>query len=163
MASGDLQRKYVADRIDTFLPGSGEATEDLLYKRVCASLRGQAGWDFYDFRKMYKRIVVRFLENLSYGESSLCDALSRQKMTVMEALELDHRLWEAGLWKDLQLSDDDDQEIVHEGMYPCGYCKRKKLYALNTTDYAKQIRSADEPMTVFLHCHTCGKDYKFSS
>ncbi len=157
-------RSYVTTTLNRIVPDKGGNLESLIYERACSALSGQAGWDFYEFRKLYKRLAVRLLENLSFEKSTLRDSLERGLLSEEEALELDHRLWEANIWKEIQTSVEvDDREIVHEGLYPCGYCRSKKMYALNTTDFAKQTRSADEPMTVFLHCHTCGKNYKFSS
>ncbi|CAM9988249.1 unnamed protein product [Phaeothamnion confervicola] len=43
-----------------------------------------------------------------------------------------------------------------EGMFECGRCKSKK-----TTYFQKQTRSADEPMTTFVTCKNCGKNWKF--
>lgn len=164
MINANACRTHVATEVDRFLPNKGTQLERLLYERACSALPGQGGWDFYELRKLYKRLSVRLLENLSFPKSSLRDSLLRGSLTEEDALDLDHRLWESNMWKDVQNNVTvDDQEVVHEGLYPCGYCRSKKMYALNTTDYAKQTRSADEPMTVFLHCHTCGKNYKFSS
>lgn len=43
------------------------------------------------------------------------------------------------------------------GEFRCGKCKQNK-----TTHYAQQTRSADEPMTVFVTCLTCGNRWKTS-
>ena len=41
------------------------------------------------------------------------------------------------------------------GLFTCGRCKSSK-----TSNTQKQTRSADEPMTVFVVCHNCGKRWK---
>ncbi|OQR94611.1 transcription elongation factor [Achlya hypogyna] len=41
------------------------------------------------------------------------------------------------------------------GLFTCGRCK-----STNTSNTQKQTRSADEPMTVFVLCHDCGKRWK---
>lgn len=41
----------------------------------------------------------------------------------------------------------------------CGYCL-KKGWKSKITYYEKQIRSADEPITTFYKCHTCGHKWK---
>ncbi|KDO19853.1 hypothetical protein SPRG_14883 [Saprolegnia parasitica CBS 223.65] len=41
------------------------------------------------------------------------------------------------------------------GLFTCGKCK-----STNTSNTQKQTRSADEPMTVFVLCHDCGKRWK---
>ena len=142
-----------------YLPGRGNVLESRVYDRTRTMMPGSAGWDFYEFRKQYKRLAVQLLENLNYEDSSLRKALLLDDISIDDALKADHRSWEAGLWKDYQTSThEDDSEVVEENlMHPCEYCRSKKVYEFNTTDYAQQIRSADEPMTVFVKCHTCGR------
>ena len=41
----------------------------------------------------------------------------------------------------------------------CGHCL-KKGWKSKITYYEKQIRSADEPITTFYKCHTCGHNWK---
>ncbi|KAH9137304.1 hypothetical protein LEN26_005824 [Aphanomyces euteiches] len=41
------------------------------------------------------------------------------------------------------------------GLFTCGRCK-----STNTSNTQQQTRSADEPMTVFVICHDCGKRWK---
>ena len=41
------------------------------------------------------------------------------------------------------------------GMYKCARCKSTR-----TTNFQKQTRSADEPMTVFVKCKDCGKRWR---
>lgn len=41
----------------------------------------------------------------------------------------------------------------------CGHCV-KKGWKSKITYYEKQIRSADEPITTFYKCHTCGHKWK---
>jgi len=42
-----------------------------------------------------------------------------------------------------------------DGFFKCGRCKSVK-----TTYYQMQTRSADEPMTVFVSCLNCGRNWK---
>ena len=42
-----------------------------------------------------------------------------------------------------------------EGFFTCNRCKSKK-----TTYYQLQTRSADEPMTTYVTCVNCGKNWK---
>ena len=41
-------------------------------------------------------------------------------------------------------------------MYPCGKCKSTKV-----SNYEKQTRSGDEPMTQFFECADCGHRWRF--
>ena len=43
----------------------------------------------------------------------------------------------------------------YKGLFRCGKCRGYK-----TTFYQMQTRSADEPMTVFITCHTCNIRWK---
>ena len=43
----------------------------------------------------------------------------------------------------------------YKGLFKCGKCRGYK-----TTFYQMQTRSADEPMTVFITCHTCDIRWK---
>lgn len=48
------------------------------------------------------------------------------------------------------------QEIKDtEGFFTCARCKSKK-----TSYYQLQTRSADEPMTTFVSCHNCDRNWK---
>ena len=42
-----------------------------------------------------------------------------------------------------------------DGFFKCGRCKSMK-----TTYFQMQTRSADEPMTVFVSCLSCGRNWK---
>ena len=50
---------------------------------------------------------------------------------------------------------DKNNKPQEEGMFVCGRCKKR-----TTTYYQQQTRSADEPMTVFVNCTTCGNKWK---
>ncbi len=55
------------------------------------------------------------------------------------------------LRKDFLKKEIQDQD----GIFKCDRCKSMK-----TTYYQMQTRSADEPMTVFVSCVSCGKNWK---
>ena len=50
---------------------------------------------------------------------------------------------------------DEKHTKVTEGLYKFFKCGGKK-----TTQHEMQTRSADEPMTIFIHCVTCGNRWK---
>ena len=49
-----------------------------------------------------------------------------------------------------------DKKDIPDGMHRCGVCKTYK-----TTHYQLQTRSADEPLTTFVRCHICDKNWKY--
>ena len=50
---------------------------------------------------------------------------------------------------------DEKHAPVTEGVYKCSKCGGKK-----TRQHEMQTRSADEPMTLFIHCVNCGNSWK---
>ncbi|GMI46828.1 hypothetical protein TrCOL_g8172 [Triparma columacea] len=46
-------------------------------------------------------------------------------------------------------------DLLQASLFTCGRCK-----SIKTTSTQKQTRSADEPMTVFVHCKNCGNRWK---
>jgi len=57
--------------------------------------------------------------------------------------------------KDLAMEASKANDEEYTGMFTCGRCKSKR-----TTFYLLQTRSADEPMTAFITCMSCGHKWK---
>lgn len=70
------------------------------------------------------------------------DGLYSVTMLKMKKLEMDRE-------KSTAMDED------YEGIFKCGKCKSKK-----TTYYQLQTRSADEPMTTYVTCVSCGQRWK---
>lgn len=49
-----------------------------------------------------------------------------------------------------------NKPLLGKGIFKCGKCGSD-----DTEDYEKQTRSADEPMTVFVHCRKCNAYFRF--
>lgn len=56
---------------------------------------------------------------------------------------------------DLETDTSPAQTYLFSDLVVCRSCKTKKV-----TYYQKQVRSSDEPMTVFYECQECGKKWK---
>ncbi len=128
---------------------------------VCGS-GYKANWDYYRFRQAYKRVLQTVLEN----KQRLSLLLKENHVgRIREVIIGDCRLWEPALWASggEDAKETGKEEEKREGTFACAICARKGDYARNTTHYEKQTRSSDEPMTVFMHCHSCGRHFKFSS
>ena len=166
-------RKYAVDQFEVMMPGYGEIAESMLYQTIGDQLAavGKRGMDFYDFRRAYKTKLQSVLENAKAGnlKTTLATIATEhdddaKRERIREIILQPSKNLRPDLWS-LPIDDDHSEgtEELREGTFACGNCARKGLYAKNTSHYEKQTRSADEPSTVFMHCHTCGKDYRFSS
>ena len=141
-----------------------ENMESRLYEHVQHLLadQGYTGMDFYPFRKTYKKVLTGILSNLKRTDSGLNNMLKGSMEEFEDILLKTPKDWEPEMWA-VTVINNDAEETMLEGTFDCGNCARKGMYSKNTTHYEKQTRSADEPMTIFVECKTCGKNYRFSS
>lgn len=163
-------RIYATNVLESEFPGRGSGIENIIFEitKEDLALSGCKGMDFYPFRKKYKNRLQSILENLANDASQLKESL--QKVGDLDhvhvVLSNNPKEWNRKLWaldEDDEEKEQDEPSEMREGTFDCTACARKGLYSKNTSDYQRQTRSADEPMTIFMHCHTCGKNYRFSS
>lgn len=122
-------------------------------------------WDNASFRNAYTQKIL----GVRYVAREKPDVLQKHVDTDPTLRSfVDAKPWE--LWpekwasafeeasrKELRFSDADsgvDPEKLQDGLIQCRCGSRKTSYV------EKQTRSADESMTVFAKCHTCGKRWK---
>lgn len=165
-------RNFVRNELETAFPENGDVLEKLLFQMVCDRHRGEA-WDFYSTRRDYHDTARMLLLTLKVEhEGSLKASIQKALETtdvrvgleeVCRLLQLPLSTWNPQTFKHPDLvSSTDEVEEMRKGRYKCGQCERKGRYKWNTSDFEKQTRSADEPMTVFVTCHTCGAKYRTS-
>jgi DNA-directed RNA polymerase subunit M/transcription elongation factor TFIIS len=125
---------------------------------------GDPAWDNPDFVKMYKMKFLS-LQSTIRRFPHLKDVIVNKKVTTKEIVNMrPDQLWPDGPYDTMmreRLHNEIRKEYLskenknHEGLFTCGRCKSKK-----TTYYEMQTRSADEPMTVFVSCLNCDKNWK---
>jgi transcription elongation factor S-II len=71
---------------------------------------------------------------------------------VSDEVKEKHKKMKEYAYAVLNLTEADDNS---EGIYKCISCKSKK-----TSYKQKQLRSADEPMTIIVTCHGCGRTFR---
>tara|TARA_X000000368_G_scaffold61649_1_gene43507 strand:+ start:994 stop:1512 length:519 start_codon:yes stop_codon:yes gene_type:complete len=114
----------------------------------------------------YKQKFLSMMYNLK-NSSNLKDKILKGQLKTSVAINLSPQ----GLWPDgphAQMTEkiaDIEMKKLHaanymhdkdyKGLFKCGRCRGYK-----TTFYQMQTRSADEPMTVFVTCHTCNRRWK---
>lgn len=114
------------------------------------------------FRKIIRSkhlMVLSSLENNSAGDNLFdmlsCDELNGFDLSFMTRRQLLPKLHEKRYREQLERQGIEDINIIdpdnlEDGFYECEKCNNKK-----TTHESRQIRSADEPATIFITCHIC--------
>lgn len=110
-----------------------------------------------------QRAIGLDLYNLQRNETlraSIKDGtIPLKKFVTMTPYEMNPELWtpvyERVAYKALRRQLTVDAENAPDGAFTCGKCKSKK-----TSYYQLQCRSADEPMTCFIQCISCGSRWK---
>jgi len=122
-----------------------------------------------DNRKHIQRYKQKFLSimyNLKNSPDLKDRILSGEFKTTMVINASPQGLWKDGPYAKMsekiaiqEMKKQHASNYMHDkdykGLFKCGKCRGYK-----TTFYQMQTRSADEPMTVFVTCHTCNRRWK---
>lgn len=108
------------------------------------------------YQSKARNIIASFRRPGCFRDGIIDGTICIKDVCTMSPFEMNPSVWKDALNKHAHkeaLSLKKDGET--EGQYTCHKCKTK-----NTSYYALQTRSADEPMTIFVTCLTCGKRWK---
>jgi transcription elongation factor S-II len=123
-------------------------------------------WSNDVFKKIYINKSISLYTNIdksSYiNNDSLIDKINKKQINIeniafMSFQELFPKHWKEMLdekYKREKLMYEDKQEAMTD-QFKCGRCKQRKC-----TYYELQTRSADEGMTIFITCITCGHRWR---
>ena len=123
-------------------------------------------WDHETFVWIYMMISKRTASNFqptSYvGNSELIARWKEGEFTLDSLGHWTSYELQPSHWKDLKDQQFRREQRILEGnlamatdRFRCSRCKKKQC-----SYYELQTRSADEPMTIFINCHVCGKQWK---
>ena len=125
-------------------------------------------YEKYKGEGAYINRVLEIIHNLKdennneFREKILNGVYDPEYLAIMDENEMVNKSEREKIKKNMEdnfnsvRSDWDDMHIpVTEGVYKCRKCGGKK-----TRQIEKQIRSADEPMTIFVTCVTCGNSWR---
>lgn len=165
-------RKYVIERFSNML----ELVEDdticiNLEKNIlnyasdkCRNLGQEPAWDNHKYSSIYKHKFLQIQYNLRRSPV-LKNWIVSKKVRTKDVVEMrPEDLWPdgpyakeigVGIHKQLRKAYLAQEIKNQEGFFVCGRCKSKK-----TTYFQMQTRSADEPMTVFVSCLNCDRNWK---
>jgi DNA-directed RNA polymerase subunit M/transcription elongation factor TFIIS len=125
----------------------------------------QPAWDNHKYSSIYKQKFLQIQSNLKKSPV-LKGWILDKKIKTKDVVEMrPEDLWPDGPYAKLMeeriIKDMRKQYVEKEaranlvGLFTCARCKSKK-----TTYYQLQTRSADEPMTTFVSCLNCDKNWK---
>ena len=123
-------------------------------------------WDNPDFVEIYKMIARRLLANMdpeSYvGNKRLLQRLLEGEFTADRVAFMTPKEMFPETWQALADEQTKRENTMLEGdkeggsdMFKCRRCGKSK-----TKYWEMQTRSADEPMTIFIRCLNCGKEWR---
>ena len=117
-------------------------------------------WENPLFVQIYKDRCRSVFVNLK--RESVISQIMENSITPQELAFATHQEMAPDQWKDLieRKTKRDTSKYVNNtcastDMFTCSKCRSTKC-----TYYELQTRSADEPMTVFVSCRNCGKNWK---
>jgi hypothetical protein len=123
-------------------------------------------WDHETFRWIYtmisKRVAGNFHPGSYIGNAHLIERWKEGEFTLDQIGSWSAYELKPTHWKDLKDQQFRREKRILEGnlamatdRFRCGQCKKKMC-----TYYELQTRSADEPMTIFVTCINCGKQWR---
>lgn len=137
--------------------------------RNCKEMREIVAWENPRFRQEYYNIYKKVRANLTITPNSplVREKLKNKKFKPTDMAKMTHRELAPEMWEQAEL---DMEEIFqkrligaakitaedHKGAYQCGKCR-----SWRTTYTQRQVRSSDEPMSVFCLCENCGNRWRF--
>jgi transcription elongation factor S-II len=162
-----MLRSRVADACAGFLGGSarGKNAEISVFNAAvhATALKGKAPrWADPGFASLYLASARRVLANLGSPRTGLSARVKAGEVSARDLGTMTHQEMHPELWRpliDAKIARDKSQyEIDLEAAsdeFKCFKCKKRKC-----TYYELQTRSADEPMTTFVSCLSCGNHWK---
>lgn len=165
-------RQFVIDRISTLLEIPKDDTicinlekNILNYSMDKAREIGQEpAWDNHKYSGIYKQKFLQIQSNLKKSPV-LKGWILDKKIKTKDVIEMrPEDLWPDGPYakameeriiKDIRKAYLAQEVKNQEGFFTCGRCKSNK-----TTYYQLQTRSADEPMTTYVSCLNCDRNWK---
>lgn len=145
--------------------GGGEGAEDKIKHRELAVELERGIHRKYKQDSDYEQKAQQILLNLdpqSYVKNTyLCanilnGTVAPQGVVKLTPQELFPAHWKDVIAKnDLQRQKEQALKPATTDMFQCPKCKKRE-----TTYYEQQTRGADEPMTIFISCVCCGKQWR---
>jgi transcription elongation factor S-II len=165
-------RQFALDRISSLLEIPKDDTICInLEKNIlnhsmdrAREINEEPAWDNHKYSSIYKQKFLQIQHNLKKSPV-LKGWILDKKIKTKDVIDMrPEDLWPDGPYakmmeeriiKEMRKAYLAQEVKNQEGFFTCGRCKSKK-----TTYYQLQTRSADEPMTTFVTCLNCDRNWK---
>ena len=122
------------------------------------------------FSSTYRDGYQKLINNLDKNSNAplVIQMLKEREIRIEHIIHLGYDVLDPENWdklkkranKDYIVYKPPDLKTMSDGFHKCFRCASQKKPAYKTTFYEMQTRSADEPMTQFITCHSCGNRWK---
>ena len=162
-------REFVVERFSTLLdiPQDDKICKDLekcILNYAYDACYNEPAWDNPNFSSIYKQKFLSLQHNIR-NNSQLKEKIVTKKLKPLEVIEMRPeqldpngkyaKVLEKRIHREMRKEALTKEAKNQEGFFTCNRCKSKK-----TTYYQLQTRSADEPMTTYVSCLNCDKNWK---
>jgi len=165
-------RQFVLERLSTILEIPKESTICINLEKCILNhamdhakhMDEQPAWDNHKYSNIYKHKFLSLQKSLN-DNPKLKQQIVDKRLKTKDVIEMrpDELCPEGAYAKQVELKIHKElrkQALTkeaqnQEGFFTCNRCKSKK-----TSYYQLQTRSADEPMTTYVSCFNCGKNWK---
>jgi len=132
--------------------------------KECRAKKIICKWDSIPFVNIY---IDRFRSALiNLKNITMRNAIIEMRITAKDYIFMSHQEINPARWgaliKEKMIRDDNKFNSKQEASTDLFTCPRSTCKSKRCTYYEMQVRSADEPMTIFVTCLDCGKNFKRS-
>jgi transcription elongation factor S-II len=159
-------RKKIIDVLKDIVESKNIELESHIYKKSLETADKndiRKVWTNEGFRDVYfavaRRIIGNMMPNSYIGNKGLYQRYKEGEITLEQLVNFNYYELYPEVWQQMVDRQAKKERIQLEGDFSratdkwmCNGCKMRKC-----TYYELQTRSADEPMTIFIHCLNCGK------
>jgi len=122
------------------------------------------------FSSTYRQGYLKLINNLDKNSNAplVIQMLKNRELRIQDIIHVGYDVLDPENWDKLKkraqknyiVIQKPDLKTMADGFHKCFRCAAQKKPAYKTTFYEMQTRSADEPMTQFITCHSCGNRWK---